>query len=583
MRIVRKLVLVNVLILMCSLSLAVMRQQTDSSIWLYNTPTSSAQLVISGNGNIGIGTLAPSTKLEVAGTVSASALQVNGSVAASSYSGAGTGLTGTAANFSVNTASVSLQTLYIDWVNVANKPTVVSADMTIGAAMTANYSTTANYSNNTPWTGVLNKPNTLAGYGINDIIITSNYSGNITLGGVITGGTFNGTHQGTWSGNTIAQSYLPATSVSSNYTGAVQISGALTANSFAGAGTGLTGTALALSVGTANIAITANYIDWSRIGNKPAVVSADMIIGLAVTANFASTANAVNWAGVQNKPTTILGYGITDAILTNNYAGNVTLSGTIAGGTFNGTHQGTWSGNTISQSYLPATSVSSNYTGAVRISGTVTANTFAGAGTGLTGTALGLTVSTANIAVTANYIDWNNIGNRPAVVSSDMVIGLASTASYAVSANYASLVPWTGVQSKPTTVGGFGITDGVTTNYNGNVTLNGVVNVTSLVLNGSFASALNTKSTSATLTVADSTVLADANAAPVTITLPLATNSSGRVYNIKKVDSTANKVTVAVSGSDSIDGNSTLILFSQYQFIVLVSNGTNGWVVTGGN
>ncbi len=42
-------------------------------------------LVVSTNGNIGIGITAPSTKLEVAGTVSVSALQVNGTANALVY------------------------------------------------------------------------------------------------------------------------------------------------------------------------------------------------------------------------------------------------------------------------------------------------------------------------------------------------------------------------------------------------------------------------------------------------------------------------------------------------------------------
>ena len=57
------------------------------------------------NNNIGIGTTSPSQKLEVAGTVSASALLVNGAATATSFSGAGTGLTGTAASLTAGNAT----------------------------------------------------------------------------------------------------------------------------------------------------------------------------------------------------------------------------------------------------------------------------------------------------------------------------------------------------------------------------------------------------------------------------------------------------------------------------------------------
>ena len=63
-------------------SLALIQRQSDNSMYLFTS--ANAGITISQNGNVGIGTTAPSTKLDVAGTVSASALQINGDI---SYTG----------------------------------------------------------------------------------------------------------------------------------------------------------------------------------------------------------------------------------------------------------------------------------------------------------------------------------------------------------------------------------------------------------------------------------------------------------------------------------------------------------------
>ena len=65
------------------------------------------------------------------------------------------------------------------------------------------------------------------------------------------------------------------------------------------------------------------------------------------------------------------------------------------------------------------------------------------------------------------------------------------------------------------------------------------------------------------------TILVDATAGAVVISLPDSTvtlNIAGRVYNVKKIDATANPVTVQrVGASDLIDGATTNVLTVQYQ------------------
>ena len=60
-------------------SLAIVRNDASENVRIYSK-YSDKSLVVTTTGNVGIGTTSPSTKLEVAGTVSANALQINGNV-----------------------------------------------------------------------------------------------------------------------------------------------------------------------------------------------------------------------------------------------------------------------------------------------------------------------------------------------------------------------------------------------------------------------------------------------------------------------------------------------------------------------
>jgi hypothetical protein len=53
----------------------------------------------------------------------------------------------------------------------------------------------------------------------------------------------------------------------------------------------------------------------------------------------------------------------------------------------------------------------------------------------------------------------------------------------------------------------------------------------------------------------------------------------GRVYNIKKIDSSPNIVTVDGDGSETIDDGTTAALTVQYEAITIISDGAEWWIL----
>lgn len=93
-----------------------------------------------------------------------------------------------------------------------------------------------------------------------------------------------------------------------------------------------------------------------------------------------------------------------------------------------------------------------------------------------------------------------------------------------------------------------------------------------------FVGAIVSKTSSYTLTASDFTVIADAGSGTITQTLPSAVGIDGRIYNIKKIDSSANAVILATSLSQTIDGVTTRTITSQYDsYSVQAFNGN--WVI----
>ena len=78
-----------------------------------------------------------------------------------------------------------------------------------------------------------------------------------------------------------------------------------------------------------------------------------------------------------------------------------------------------------------------------------------------------------------------------------------------------------------------------------------------------------------TLDAGNDVVWADATSAAFTLTLPAAATMVGKQFDIKKIDSTANAVTVDANGAETIDGATTAVLASQWDAIRIVTDGTS--------
>ena len=114
----------------------------------------------------------------------------------------------------------------------------------------------------------------------------------------------------------------------------------------------------------------------------------------------------------------------------------------------------------------------------------------------------------------------------------------------------------------------------------GNVGIGTWIPNSSLSIIGSIGVVTVSESGSYTATANDHVILVNANFTPVTITLPLAVGSKGRMYQIKKTDATTNAMIIQVGGGgDKIDGASSISSTTQYQNYTLVCDGERWWLI----
>lgn len=99
-------------------------------------------------------------------------------------------------------------------------------------------------------------------------------------------------------------------------------------------------------------------------------------------------------------------------------------------------------------------------------------------------------------------------------------------------------------------------------------------------VNGSLSTNITKVSANYSVSTGDNTVLADATSGAITITLPAPGSISGRIYTIKKIGTGGidNALTINPT-SGTIDGGTNYIIYNDWTFVCLQTDGTNWYVI----
>lgn len=89
---------------------------------------------------------------------------------------------------------------------------------------------------------------------------------------------------------------------------------------------------------------------------------------------------------------------------------------------------------------------------------------------------------------------------------------------------------------------------------------------------------LVTKTTDYTAQLSDYTILCNATSGVITITLPIASGNSGRIFNIKKIDTGSNAVIIDGNSTELIDDELTYIIITAKESVTIQCTGS-AWVV----
>jgi hypothetical protein len=320
-------------------------------------------------------------------------------------------------------------------------------------------------------------------------------------------------------------------------------------------GTGLTGGPITTSgtVSLANTAVTAG-----TYGNATTVSQ----ITVDAQGRITSASNvSIASGGVGTVTNVATGTGLTGGPVTS--TGTISLANTAVVAAAYGSASQVGTFTVDAQGRLTAAANVAISISVANVSGAVPNTVNVIAGTGLSGggnLASNVTVSLANTAVTAgNYGSTTQV----AAITIDAQGRITAAANVAVSGGG----------------GGTGnvVSNVVTITVGDNISW---TNSTSVVLSwiNNSSNVVTWTNTIYSVTNNNATILVNHPLSPFGVLLPSASTVVGQQYQIKKIDSSANAVTVSTTSSQTIDGNLTYTLATIYKSVTLQSDGSNYYI-----